>query len=105
MQHGGNRAIGNVDEIEEYFADRNTQEESDVSAAKTIENDYSKNREEMRRLTALVAHLRDQVEEIGSQPEPHTNASPDRRAFPLISTLGLLAFGFIGTLWGLRRPR
>lgn len=102
MQRGGGRANGKVNEIEEYFVEQNDRGEPDVWADDAINSEYNKDSEEVRRLTALVAHLRDQVDEIESQPGRASLAGRNLQAFPLSATVGLLAFGFIGALWVLR---
>jgi len=97
MQNGGGKMTGNIDEIDEYFKDPIEADETDDAAAVPSQNNGDKYREEVRRLNAFVAHLRDQVREIQSRPDTNDRAHRNGSGFPFISAV-LFAAGLVSTL-------
>ncbi|WEZ85668.1 hypothetical protein P6U16_21545 (plasmid) [Rhizobium sp. 32-5/1] len=94
MQNGG-KITGKIDEIDEYFKDPIDTNETGEGKPVASQNSNDEHREELRRLFALVAHLRDQVRERQSQPD--TNNKPHRNGsgLAMISTV-LFAAGLVG---------
>lgn len=106
MQNGGDRLKGKIDEIDEYLKDPidtdNTLDTYETAEPAAFGHDYDENdREEIRRLTALVAHLRDQVSEMKSQPEPRDIRHQSRSTFPFSAFSAVVGVGLIGLVCAL----
>ncbi len=96
MRNGGSKMTGNIDEIDEYFKHAVEADEREYAAVVPSQNNDDMHREEVRRLNALVAHLRDQVREIQSRSHSNDRAR-NGSGFPLISTV-LFAAGLVSIL-------
>lgn len=92
MQNGGSRSNGRISEIDEYLLDPTDEhEQSSVPTENTETND----REEVRRLTALVTHLREQVKEVKSETK---SPNGTRSVFHVTATIGLVSVVLISAL-------
>lgn len=90
MQGGSkDRAYGkHTHELEDYFSELNEAEPETIGDQPALQTDHWSTRQELRRLSAYVSHLRTEISERAVQPA----ATTDRSRTATISVAGILAF-------------
>lgn len=102
MQNGG-RAKGEIDEIDEYLKDPVEAVDTTALVAGTSDHkDGDTDREEVRRLTALVSHLRNEVRDLNAKPGEGNGTRRSRSSLPSIAFATLVGAGIFATVYAVQ---